>query len=176
MEVSNKISKLLAIVVLALLSSQSWSQPSSNQSMGPSSSSSSSQLVFGQNNETHAYFGLQWFTGETSFTKPNIVFGLRKTKTNIENKVTGFDMSYVYSVEKANSDAFRVGYLDGNCSRGLATAGLGYSFRNDAALGFVGVVGSNGKVFGEIDGNKNLGAGVEMNTLRCAGDRKVVVP
>ena len=85
-------------------------------------------------------------------------------------------MSYTYSLEKSKSDAFRAGYLDGRCSRGLATAGLGYSFKKDTVLGFGGVVGSHAKVFGEIDGNKNLGAGLELNTLRCAGDRGAVLP
>jgi hypothetical protein len=128
--------------------------------------------TFAEHNETQAYVGLQWFTGETNLTKPNMAFGLRQTKTDVSNKVTGYDISYTYSLEKSQSDAVRLGYLDGNCNSGLTTAGLGYSLKKDAVLGFAGFVTSYAKAFGEIDGNKNLGAGFEVNTLGCAGDRE----
>lgn len=161
MKISKTFTKLSAIGAFALFASQSaMSVPAA---------------TFGEHNETRSYVGFQWFTGETSLTKPNLVVGLRKTTTDVENKVTGYDMSYTYSLEKAKSDAFRAGYLDGRCSKGLATVGLGYSFKKDTVLGFGGIVGSYAKAFGEIDGNKNLGAGLELNTLRCAGDREGVV-
>jgi hypothetical protein len=128
--------------------------------------------TFTEHNETRAYVAFQWFLGQTSATKPNVVLGFRQTKTDVSNKVTGYDMSYSYSLEKSKSEALRLGYLDGQCSRGLVTAGLGFSFMKKTGLGFAGVVGSHAKAFGEIDGQKNFGAGLELNTLRCAGDRE----
>ena len=136
--------------------------------------SAMSATSFGERNETRGYVAFQWFTGETSLTKPNVVLGLRQTTTDVSNKVTGYDMSYTYSLEKSTSDAFRIGYLGGKCGNGLVIAGAGYSFKKKAVLGFAGVVGSYAKAFGEIDGNKNLGAGLELNTLRCAGDRESI--
>ena len=128
--------------------------------------------TFAEHNETQAYVGFQWFTGETSLMKPNVAFGLRQTKTDVSNKVTGYDISYTYSLEKSQSDALRVGYLDGNCSTGLVTVGLGYSLKKATLLGSAGFVSSYAEAFGEIDGNMNLGAGWEINTLGCAGDRE----
>jgi len=157
---NKKNSLALSVVgVMSLLACQSAMSVSVN---GP---------TFADHNETSGYIAFQWFIGETSLTKPNVVLGLRQTTTDISNKVTGYDVSYTYSLEKSTSDAFRIGYLEGKCHRGLATAGLGYSFKMDTFLGFAGVVGSYAKAFGEIDGNKNLGAGLELNTLHCAGDR-----
>ena len=129
--------------------------------------------TYSEHDEANAYVGFQWFTGETSLTKPNMVFGIRSTATDISNNVTGYDISYTYSLEKSKSDAVRVGYLGGLCNNGLATAGLGYSFEKDTMLGFVGILNSYVKVFGEIDGNKQLGADLELNTLPCAGNRDV---
>jgi len=129
--------------------------------------------IYSEHDETNAYIGVQWFTGETSFTKPNIVLGVRTTVTDISNNVTGFDLSYSYSLEKSKSDAVRAGYLDGNCGNGLGTVGLGYSFTKDTLLGFGGVVGSYAKIFGEVDGHKDLSADLELNVLPCAGDRDV---
>ena len=116
------------------------------------------------------YAGLQWFIGETSVAKPSVVLGLGTTTTDLSNKVTGYDLSYTYSLEKSTSDAFRAGYLDGKCSAGLATAGLGYSFKKETVLGFAGVVGSHAKAFGESDGKKDFGAGLKLNTLPYAGE------
>jgi len=158
MYMNRKISSMAVIGALLLMGSQA--------SMGGSNAAG-----YVQHDETNAYIGVQWFTGETSFTKPNIVLGVRSTVTDISNNVTGFDMSYAYSLEKAKSDAFRAGYLDGGCSYGLATLGLGYSFTKDALLGFGGVVGSYAKAFVEVDGGKEFSADVELNTLPCAGDR-----
>jgi len=126
--------------------------------------------TYAEHKETRAYAGFQWFIGGTSVTKPNVVLGLRNTTTDPANKVTGYDLSYTYSLEKSASDAFRAGYLDGKCSAGLATVGLGYSFNKDAVLGFAGLVGAHAKAFGEVDGNKNFGVGLELNTLPCAGE------
>ncbi len=161
MKIKNNLAALAAVGAMSLFASQA---------------AMSFQLLptttFSEHNETQAYVGLQWFTGETSLTKPNIAFGLRQTKTDVSNKITGYDLSYTYSLEKSQSDAVRLGYLDGNCSSGLATVGLGYSLKKGTVLGFAGFVGAYVKAFGEIDGNRNLGAGVEINTLGCAGDRE----
>ena len=118
--------------------------------------------------ETRAYAGLQWITGETSMTKPNLVLGLRQTRTNSSDKVTGADLTFTYSLEKNQIDALRLGYLDGKCDV-LATAGLGYSFKKNTVLGFAGAVGPYSKLFGEIDGNLTSGLGIELNTRDCAG-------
>jgi opacity protein-like surface antigen len=126
--------------------------------------------TYTEHRETRAYAGLQWFIGETSVTKPSVVLGLRTTTTHLSNKVTGYDLSYTYSLETSTSDAFRAGYLDGKCSAGLATVGLGYSFKKETVLGFAGVVGSHAKAFGEVDGKKDFGAGLELNTLPYAGE------
>ncbi len=161
MTIKSNLLSLATVGALSLLASQ----PAMSVPFTPTT-------TFAEHNETRGYIAFQWFTGETSLTKPNIVLGLRQTTTDVSNKITGYDMSYSYSLEKSTSDAFRFGYLDGKCSGGLATVGLGYSFKKAAVLGFVGMTGSYAKAFGEIDGNKNLGAGLELNTLRCAGDRE----
>ena len=129
-----------------------------------------STTTYAEHPETRAYAGFQWFTSEARLTKPNVVFGLRNTTADLSNKVTGYDLSYTYSLEKSTSDAFRAGYLDGKCSGGLAAVGLGYLFKKDTVLGFAGVVGSHAKAFGEVDGKKDFGAGLELNTLPCAGE------
>ncbi len=158
MNIKINIVSLAAVGVVSLLACQS--------------AMSQVSTTYAEHNETRGYVAFQWFTGETSLTKPNVVLGLRQTTTDISNKVTGYDISYSYSLEKSASDALRVGYLDGKCSRGLATVGLGYSFKKDTVLGFAGLTASYAKGYGEIDGNKNLGAGLELNTLHCAGDRE----
>ena len=163
MSIKNKFVSMAAVAVVSLLACQS-------------AMSTAFLPTYADHNETRGYVAFQWFTGETSLTKPNIVLGLRQTTTDISNKVTGYDISYSYSLEKSTADALRVGYLDGKCSRGLATVGLGYSFKKETVLGFGGLVGSYAKAFGEIDGNKNLGAGLELNTLHCAGDRESTTP
>jgi len=165
MNIKKNLVSLAAVGALSLLACQPAMSIGSNTT-----------TTLAEHNETRGYVAFQWFTGETSLTKPNIVLGLRQTTTDISNKVTGYDISYSYSLEKSASDAFRLGYLDGKCNRGLATVGLGYSFKKDTVLGFGGLVGSYAKAFGEIDGNKNLGAGLEFNTLRCAGDRESTTP
>jgi hypothetical protein len=50
--------------------------------------------------------------------------------------------------------------------------GLGYSFKKATALGYVGAVGSHAKVVGELDGKTQLGAGLEVHSIPCAGDRE----
>ncbi len=161
MNIKNNIVSLAAVGVVSLLACQS----AMSVTFLPTT-------TYADHHETRGYVAFQWFTSETSLTKPNIVLGVRQTTTDVSNKVTGYDISYSYSLEKSASDALRVGYLDGKCSRGLATVGLGYSFKKDTVLGFGGLVGSYAKAFGEIDSKKNLGAGLEVSTLHCAGDRE----
>ena len=128
--------------------------------------------MYGDNNETTGYIGLQWFTEETPLYRPNIAAGVRQTKTAAaDNKVTGYDLMLTYSLGKNQFDALRAGYLDGKCSL-LATAGVGYSFKKSTVLGFVGAVGPYSRLIAEIDGNANPGLGLDLNSLDCAGDRK----
>jgi len=161
MNMKCKISSMTAIGALLLMASQS------SMSLPPQAQ------TYSEHDEANAYVGFQWFTGETSLTKPNVVLGIRSTATDVSNNVTGYDISYTYSLEKSKSDAVRAGYLDGNCGNGLATVGLGYSFTKDTLLGFGGVVGSYAKIFGEVDGHKDLSADLELNVLPCAGNRDV---
>lgn len=118
--------------------------------------------------ETRGYVGLQWITGESSLTKPNVVIGVRQTRTDASDTVTGADVTFSYSLEKARADALRAGYLNGKCDF-VGTVGAGYSFSKATVLGFAGVVGPYTKLFGEIDGNKSPALGVELNTQDCAG-------
>lgn len=118
--------------------------------------------------ETRGYVGVQWITGETSLTKPNLVVGLRQTRTEADDIVTGSDVTLTYSLEKGRFDALRAGYLNGKCDV-LGTIGLGYSFSKETVLGFAGAVGPYTKLFGELDGNKNPALGIELNTQGCAG-------
>ena len=128
-------------------------------------------VIFIDNDETTGYVGLQWFTEDTPLARPNIVVGVRQTKTAAaDNKVTGYDLMLTYSLEKAQFDALRAGYLDGKCNA-LATAGLGYSFKKSTGLGFIGAVGPYSRIIAELDSNVHLGLGLDLNSLGCAGDR-----
>jgi len=127
---------------------------------------------FTDNNETTGYLGLQWFTEETNFIRPNVVVGVRQTKTAAaDNKITGYDLMFTYSLEKNQFDAVRAGYLDGKCNV-LGTVGLGYSFKKKSVLGFIGAVGPYSRLIAELDGNAYPGLGLDFNSLGCAGDRK----
>lgn len=112
-------------------------------------------------------------TGKTSLIKPNIVIGVRQTRTDSSDKVTGTDVTSTYSLEKSGPDAIRAGYLNGKCDA-IGTIGFGHSFSKQAVLGFVGIVGPYAKVFAEIDGNKHPALGLELSTQDCAG--KVASP
>jgi hypothetical protein len=68
----------------------------------------------------------------------------------------------------------RTGYIGGKCDV-QGTAGIGYSFINSAALAYAGIVGPYSKVFGQVDTNKKLDLGVELNTQKCEGHRKTVI-
>lgn len=135
----------------------------------------SSTTTTTSNNETRAYVGVQWFTGETSLTKPNLVLGVRSTRTAAaDNRVTGPDLTLTYSLEKSQFDALRIGYLNGKCNF-LGTAGVGFSFKKSTFLAFAGAVGPFSKVFGELDSNLEVGAGLELNSQKCAGDAETTV-
>ncbi len=131
-----------------------------------------SPVSFTDNNETTGYVGLQWFTEETNFIRPNVVVGVRQTKTAAaDNKITGYDLMFTYSLEKNQFDAVRAGYLDGKCNV-LGTVGLGYSLKKKSVLGFIGAVGPYSRLIAELDGNAYPGLGLDFNSLGCAGDRK----
>ena len=123
--------------------------------------------------ESVGYVGLQWVTGETRLTRPNVLLGFRQTRTDTDNRVTGGDLTFSYSTEKGVGDAVRLGYLDGKCNL-LGTVGFGYSFRKDKALGYFGGVASYGKVTAEVDGAGTVAGALEINTQACAGDRSLI--
>jgi hypothetical protein len=125
--------------------------------------------------ETRAYVGLNWQWGQTGFAKPNLVLGARKTTTDLNDKVSGFDLSLSYSLEKSKAEGFRAGYLDGKCDL-MATAGLGYSFLKAAPLAYAGVLGPYSKLLVEVDGNKKMGLNLEINSLHCAGNHNSQLP
>ena len=153
---TKQITAALALSMLALL---------------PTISPAADITTFADNKETTGYVGLQWFTEETPLLRPNIVVGVRNTKTAAtDNKVTGYDLMLTYSLEKDQFDALRVGYLDGKCNT-LATAGVGYSFKKSTMLGFIGAVGPYSRIIAELDSNVHLGLGLDLNSLGCAGDR-----
>lgn len=127
--------------------------------------------TFGSQFDTRGYVGLQWFLNETPVTKPNILGGVRWTRTNASNNVNGVDTTLTFSTDKMTVNTLRAGYIGGECDV-QGTAGVGYSFINSAALAYVGVVGPYSKVLGQIDTNKKLDLGIELNTQKCIGDRK----
>jgi hypothetical protein len=129
--------------------------------------------TYSSRDESVGYVGLQWVTGETRLSRPNVLLGLRQTRTDTDNRVTGGDLTFSYSTEKGVGDAVRLGYLDGKCNL-LGTMGFGYSFRKDKALGFFGGVASYGKVTAEVDGAGTVAGALELNTQTCAGDRNLV--
>ncbi len=129
--------------------------------------------TYSSRDESVGYVGLQWLSGETRFSRPNVLLGFRQTRTDIDNRVTGGDLTFAYSTEKGVADAVRLGYLDGKCNL-LGTVGFGYSMRKDKALGFFGAVGSYAKITGEVDGTGTFAGGFELNTQVCAGDRNLV--
>lgn len=130
---------------------------------------------FADNNESIGYIGLQWFTEETPLVHPNIVVGFRQTKTAAaDNKINGYDLMLTYSIDKNRLDALRASYLDGACNF-LGAAGLGYSFKKSAVLGFIGAIGPYARVIAEVDGNAHPGAGLDLSSLGCPGDRKIMV-
>lgn len=129
--------------------------------------------TYSSRDESVGYVGLQWVTGETRLSRPNVLLGLRQTRTDTDNRVTGGDLTFSYSTEKGVGDAVRLGYLDGKCNL-LGTIGFGYSFRKDKALGFFGGVASYGKVTAEVDGAGTVAGALELNTQTCAGDRNLV--
>lgn len=153
---TKKIATKLAIAMLAIAPAMS----------------SAAIATFADNNETTGYIGLQWFTEETPLVRPNVVVGVRQTKTAAaDNKITGYDLMLTYSLDKSQFDALRAGYLDGKCNV-LGTAGLGYSFKKSTVLGFIGAVGPYARLIAELDSNAHPGIGLDLNSLGCADDRK----
>ena len=118
--------------------------------------------------ETRAYIGLQWIYGGTIGTKPNVILGLRQSRTRTNNIVTGGDLSLALSLDTFEADSIRISYLEGKCNF-IGQYGFGFSMKKQASLFFVGVVGPYSKVFAEIDSGKNPAAGLELNTQDCAG-------
>ena len=123
--------------------------------------------------DTNAYVGVQWLMNETPMLRPNVLIGVRWTHTDSSDKVNGADATLSFSTDKMKINTLRVGYLQGECDI-QGTIGLGYSFINNAALAYAGVLGSYYKAFGQIDMNKKLDAGLELNSQECIGHRKEV--
>lgn len=127
------------------------------------------------NEETRAYAGLNWQWDQTGLSKPNLVLGARKTTTDLNDKVSGFDLTFTYSLAKSQAEGFRAGYIDGKCDV-MATAGVGYSFLKATPLVFGGALGPYSKLLVEIDSNKKTSLNLELNTLKCAGNHNSMQP
>lgn len=125
--------------------------------------------------ETRAYVGLNWQCDQKGMSKPNLVLGVRKTMTDLNDKVSGVDLAFTYSLAKSQAEGFRAGYLDGKCDV-MATPGVGYSFVKAAPLAFAGAVGPYSKLLVEIDSNKKTNVNLELNTLKCAGNHTSMQP
>jgi len=119
-------------------------------------------------NETRVYAGLQWFLEQTPLSRPNLVLALRKTTTDVADNITGAEVSYSYSLAQMHSDAVRVGYLSGKCDV-LGTLGAGYSLQDHTGLLYAGAVGPYSGLVGQINGNKQLDLGLELNSQSCPG-------
>jgi hypothetical protein len=109
--------------------------------------------TYNSQTDTRGYVGLQWFLNETPVAKPNILGGVRWTRTNASNNVNGVDATLTFSTDKMSVNTLRTGYIGGECDV-QGTAGVGYSFINKAALAYAGIVGPYSKVLGQIDTNK----------------------
>jgi len=127
--------------------------------------------TYESNDDTRAYVGVQWFLNETSIAKPNLVLGVRYTNTDSSNNVNGVDVTGTFSLEKMAPNTIRAGYIGGECDV-QGTVGIGYSLIEKAPLAYAGVVGPYSKVLGQIDLNKKLDLGIELNTQKCEGHRK----
>ena len=130
-------------------------------------------VTYESQEDTNAYVGVQWLINETPVLRPNVLVGVRWTHTDSSDKVNGADATLSFSTDKMKINTLRVGYLQGECDI-QGTIGLGYSFINKAALAYAGVLGSYYKAFGQIDMNKKLDAGLELNSQECIGHRKEV--
>jgi len=133
-----------------------------------------SSTSYSSETDTRGYVGLQWLLNETPVAKPNIVGGVRWTRTNASNNVNGVDATLTFSTDKMTVNTLRTGYIGGECDV-QGTAGVGYSFINSAALAYAGIVGPYSKVLGQVDTNKKLDLGIELNTQKCEGHRKTVI-
>lgn len=132
-----------------------------------------SEPIYQSRSDTTGYVGLQWLLGKKQTAMPDVVVGVRNTKTSTSNKVSGADLSLTYDFSKKELGSLRLGYLDGKCNT-LGTVGLGFDFASGGMLGYLGAVGPYSKVFGQI-GGQGLGLGLELNTQDCAKDRRVTV-
>jgi hypothetical protein len=162
MQLKNNLAVLANVGILALLACQS--------AMGLSLPAAT---TYAEHRETRAYAGLQWFIGETSVTKPKVVLGLRTTTTDLSNKVTGYDLSYTYSLESPPQTR-SVPATWTKSAAGVATVGLSYSFKKETVLGFAGVVGSDAKAFGESDGRRILA--LAWNSIHCLAQANLKRP
>jgi len=127
-----------------------------------------STTVYSDHNETRLYAGVQWFLEQTPLSRPNLVLALRKTTTDVADNITGAEVSYSYSLAQMHSDAVRVGYLSGKCDV-LGTLGAGYSLQDHTGLLYAGAVGPYSGLVGQINGNKQLDLGLELNSQSCPG-------
>ena len=130
-------------------------------------------VTYESQEDTNAYVGVQWLINETPMLRPNVLVGVRWTHTDSSDKVNGADATLSFSTDKMKINTLRVGYLQGECDI-QGTIGLGYSFINNAPLAYAGVIGSYYKAIGQVDINKKLDAGLELNSQECIGHRKEV--
>lgn len=82
--------------------------------------------------EVRAYIGFQWIYGDAIGKKPNVVLGLRQSRTRTNNIVMGGDLSLTFSLDTFEPDAIRISYLEGKCNF-IGQYGFGYSMKNRLA-------------------------------------------
>jgi hypothetical protein len=95
--------------------------------------------------QNRGYIGLTW-TMENASAVPDVVVGLRHTKTAADADVTGYDVSVRFKLFGNTSfDSVRAVYLNGNRSS-QANVGLGYSMKHQSVFGTVGGSGEHLKL------------------------------
>jgi hypothetical protein len=122
--------------------------------------------------ETRAYIGLRWMFGDAIGVMPSFMLGIRHTRTNTNNVVTGGDLALALRLENFSPDEIRISLLEGKCDF-IGQYGVGYSLKKQSNLFFVGLVGPYSKASVEIDSGKNPAAGFELNTQDCATTRRI---
>jgi hypothetical protein len=125
--------------------------------------------------QNRGYVGLVW-TLEKSSAVPDVVVGLRHTKTTWESDVTGYDASARFKFNGHMAfDSVRAVYLDGNRSAQV-NIGMGYSVTQQSMFGTVG--GSTEHLKLGVDyllKPAKLDPFVEINTLGKPDDVKTPV-
>lgn len=102
-------------------------------------------IIATEASQNRGYIGLTW-TLENASAMPNVVVGLRHTKTSSDADVTGYDVSARFKLfGNTRFDSVRAVYLNGNRSS-QANVGLGYSIKHQSVFGTVGGSGEHLKL------------------------------